>query len=117
MLNYMIDKLCNRINEFQKSGQPMPIRLVYSCLATDIVTLIVLNHNRNLLDSPDFSPVWIETVKAIAAAGHIMKQFPWLFDIIRVLPPSFVGAMNPGMRLLLDGQAVPILLSPGRSKN
>jgi hypothetical protein len=46
-----------------------------------------------------------------------MKQFPWLFDIIRVLPPSFVGAMNPGMRLLLDGQAVPILLSPGRSKN
>ncbi|PMD41986.1 cytochrome P450 [Hyaloscypha variabilis F] len=106
MLNYMIDKLCNRINEFQKSGQPMPIRLVYSCLATDIVTLIVLNHNRNLLDTPDFSPVWIETVKAIAAAGHIMKQFPWLFDIIRVLPPSFVGAMNPGMRLLLDGQAL-----------
>jgi hypothetical protein len=106
MLTYMIDKLCNRIEEFRKSGQPMPIRLVYSCLATDIVTLIILNHNPNLLDSPDFSPVWVETVKAIAAAGHTMKQFPWIFSIIRALPPSFVGAMNPGMLLLLESQAV-----------
>ncbi len=106
MLTYMIDKLCNRIEEFRKSGQPMPIRLVYSCLATDIVTLIVLNHNRNLLDSPDFSPVWVETVKAIAAAGHIMKQFPWLMPIIQSLPPRVVGAMNPGMMLLLESQAV-----------
>jgi hypothetical protein len=84
----------------------MPIRLVYSCLATDIVTLIVLNHNRNLLDSPDFSPLWVETIKAIAAAGHIMKQFPWLFSVIRALPSSIVGAMNPGMLLLLESQEV-----------
>lgn len=106
MLTYMIDKLCKRIEEFRKSGQPMPIRLMYSCLATDIVTLIVLNHNRNLLDSPDFSPVWVETVKAIAAAGHTMKQFPWLFSVIRALPSSVVGAMNPGMLLLLESQEV-----------
>jgi hypothetical protein len=106
LLTYMIDKLCNRIEEFRTSGQPMPIRLVYSCLATDIVTLIVLNHNRHLLDSPDFSPVWVETVKAIAAAGHTMKQFPWLFSVIRALPPSVVGATNPGMLLLLESQKV-----------
>ena len=106
MLTYMIDKLCNRIEEFRMSGKPMPIRLVYSCLATDIVTLIVLNHNRHLLDSPDFSPAWVETVKAIAAAGHTMKQFPWLFSVIRTLPSSVVGAMSVGMLLLLESQKV-----------
>jgi hypothetical protein len=56
MLTYMTDKLCNRIEEFRTSGQQMPIHLVYSCLTTDTVTLIALNHNRHLLDSPDFSP-------------------------------------------------------------
>jgi hypothetical protein len=106
MLTYMIDKLCHRIDGFQKSGEPFPLRLAYSCLATDIVTLIALNHNRKLLDSPDFSPMWIETVKSIAAAGHTMKQFPWLFSVIRALPPWVVGAMNPGMLLLLENQEV-----------
>jgi Cytochrome P450 len=106
MLTYMIDKLCHRIDGFQKSGEPFPLRLAYSCLATDIVTLIALNHNRKLLDSPDFSPMWIETVKSIAAAGHTMKQFPWFFSVIRALPPWVVGAMNPGMLLLLENQEV-----------
>lgn len=26
------------------------------CLTTDVITLYALNHNWNLLDSPDFSP-------------------------------------------------------------
>jgi len=106
MLTFMIEKLCRRIEEFQKSGQPMSMRQVYMCLTTDVVTLYALNHSWNHLDSPDFSPVWVETIKATAAAGHTMKQFPWIFPVIRALPRSVVGAMDPGMLLLLDFQDV-----------
>jgi hypothetical protein len=67
------------------------------------------------LDSPDFSPVWVETIKATAAAGHLMKQFPWIFPVIRALPRSVVGAMNPGMLLLLDFQEVCLCIIPRRS--
>jgi len=106
----MIEKLCGRIDEFKKSGQPMSMRQVYMCLTTDVVTLYSLNRSWNHLDSPDFSPLWVETIKATGAAGHIMKQFPWLFSVIRALPRNVVGAMDPGMLLLLDFQAVCRLL-------
>jgi len=68
MLAFMIEKLCGRIQEFRKSGQPMSMRQVYMCLTTDVVTLYALNRSWNHLDSPDFSPVWVETIKATAAA-------------------------------------------------
>jgi len=106
MLAFMIEKLCGRIQEFRKSGQPMSMRQVYMCLTTDVVTLYALNRSWNHLDSPDFSPVWVETIKATAAAGHIMKQFPWIFPVIRALPRRVIGAMNPVMLLLLDFQDV-----------
>lgn len=106
MLTFMVEKLCNRIKEFQESGQPMPMRQVYMCLTTDVVTLYALNRSWNHLDSPDFSPVWVETIKATAAAGHTMKQFPFIFPLIRALPRKVVGAMDPGMLLLLDFQDV-----------
>ena len=114
MLTHMIEKLCGRIDDFQKSGEPMPMRQVYMCLTTDVVTLYTLNRSWNHLDSADFSPVWVETIKATAAAGHIMKQFPWLFTVIRTLPRSVVGAMDPGMLLLLEFQDVCI---DGRSED
>lgn len=106
----MIEKLCGRIDEFKISRQPMPMRQVYMCLTTDVVTLYSLNRSWNHLDSPDFSPLWVETIKATGAAGHIMKQLPWLFSVIRALPRNVVGAMDPGMLLLLDFQAVCHLL-------
>jgi hypothetical protein len=106
MLTHMIEKLCNRIEEFRKSGEPMLMRRVYMCLTTDIVTLFALNRSWNHLDSPDFSPIWVETIKAIAAAGNFMKQFPWLFKVMEALPRSIVGAMDPGMPLLFEFEDV-----------
>lgn len=106
MLHYMIEKLCGRIDEFKKSGQPMPMRQVYMCLTTDIITLYALNRSWNHLDSPDFSPFWVETIKATSGAGHFLKQFPFMYGVIRALPHSVVGAMNPGMLMLLKFQQV-----------
>jgi hypothetical protein len=106
MLNFMIEKLCARIEEFRNSGQPMLMRQVYMCLTTDVVTLYTLNHSWNHLDSPDFSPAWVESMKAMAAAGHLMKQFPWLMTVIRTLPRRAVSAIDPGMVLILEAQDV-----------
>jgi hypothetical protein len=106
MLRYMIDKLCGRIDQCRASGQPMRMRQVYMCLTTDIITLYALNRSWNHLDSPDFSPFWVETIKATVGAGHFLKQFPFMFSVTRALPYWVVGAMDPGMVMLLKFQAV-----------
>jgi hypothetical protein len=102
----MIEKLCGRIEESRKLGQPMPMREVYMCLATDVITLYALNRSWNLLDSPDFSPFWLETIQATETAGHFLKHFPFMLNIFRALPYRPIAAINPGMLLLLQWQKV-----------
>jgi hypothetical protein len=106
MLQFMIEKLCGRIEESRKLGQPMPMREVYMCLATDVITLYALNRSWNLLDSPDFSPFWLDTIQATETAGHFLKHFPFMLNIFRALPYRLIAALNPGMLLLLQWQKV-----------
>lgn len=106
MLHFMIEKLCGRIEESRKLGQPMPMREAYMCLTTDVIALYALNRSWNLLDSSDFSPLWLKTLQATEAAGHITKHFPIVLSIFKALPYRIVGAINPGMLLLLQWQRV-----------
>lgn len=106
MLTYMVEKLCGRIDEYQKSGQPMSMRQVYMCLTTDVVTLYAVNKNWNHLDSPDFSPLWVETIKAVGAAGAPIKQFPWIFPLMRLIPMAVLQKLDPGMAMLMAYQKV-----------
>jgi hypothetical protein len=102
----MIEKLCGRIEESRKLGQPMPMREVYMCLATDVITLYALNHSWNLLDSPDFSPFWLKTLQAAEASGHFLKHFPFMLDTFRALPYKVIAVLSPGMLMLMQWQNV-----------
>ena len=106
MLQFMIEKLCNRIEEFKESGEPLSMRPVYMCFTTDITTLFVVNRSWNHLDSPDFSPMWINTIQAIVETGVLMKHFPWLLSILPLLPKSVIGLIEPGLLILDDFQNV-----------
>lgn len=106
MLTHMINKLCGHINEFQSSGQPMEMRRVYMCLTTDIVTLYALSKSWNHLDSPVFSPLWVETIKALAIAGVTLKHFPWLMPLSRMIPREWMRKADPGMVMVLEWQDV-----------
>ncbi|RDW58232.1 cytochrome P450-14 [Coleophoma cylindrospora] len=104
VLTTMTEKLCSRIDQYKGTGEPLSMRHVYMCLTTDVITLYSMNRSWNHLDSYDFSPMWCKTIKATAEAGPMLKQFPWLFPIINSMPDWMLGALNPGMLLLLTFQ-------------
>src|SRR5271154_1227253 len=106
MLHFMIEKLCGRIEESRKLGRPMPMREAYLCLTTDIITLYSFNHSWNLLDSPDFAPLFLRTVRSTAASTHLLKHFNFLLNVFKALPNKAIAAMNPGVLLLLKWQNV-----------
>ena len=106
MISYMVEKLCRRIGECRKSGEPMPMRQAYMCLTTDIITLYALNRSWNHLDSPDFSPFWVETLKNTVEVASLVKYFPWILPLTQALPMSVIKAINPGMAMLFDYQHV-----------
>jgi hypothetical protein len=76
------------------------------CLTTDVITLYALNRSWNHLDSPDFSPFWVETLKAIVEVAGFVKFFPWVLPLTQALPMSVIKAISPGMAMLFDYQHV-----------
>jgi len=102
----MIEKLCVRIDQFKQTGLPMPIRLGYQCLATDIITRYAFNKDGKFLDSPDFSPCWFRTIKATAESGHLIKQFPCLLSVLAAFPEWAMSRLLPDIMLILKWQQV-----------
>ncbi len=101
VIHEMIDKLCNRLDEYKMSGLPMPIRLGFQCLTTDIITLYAMNKSWDFLDSPDFSPGWHETIKVTGEMGHVLKQAPWLFPLVKSLPVWIISMFSKNLGLIL----------------
>jgi hypothetical protein len=102
IMRTMIEKLCARIDEAKKSGTPLNMRLVYLWFTTDFITVYALNNSWNHLDSPDFSPLWRQTIKETGTMSKWTKQFPFLFNVLTSMPDWLVEKLNPGMILVLD---------------
>jgi hypothetical protein len=64
------------------------------CFTTDVITSYSLNRCWNYLDIPDWSPLWCKTIRETAGMSKWLKQFPWMWKIIKGLPENIVGALN-----------------------
>lgn len=91
----VVEKLSSRLEEFRGTGKPVEMRATYSALTIDVITAYAFNESWNHLDSPDFKRDWFDGVQLMMGAGNFMKQFPWLFNAVRVLPQSFVVWLSP----------------------
>jgi hypothetical protein len=116
MLWGMVEKLCERFEQARQSGAALPLRLVYMCLTTDVITQYSMARSWNYLDAPDFSPLWCETIKVLASYGVFFKHAPWLYKVLRAMPDRLVRAMDPGMGLIMEYTRVRLLLRVVSSK-
>lgn len=106
VMTTMIEKLCRRIDEVKEASMAVNMRLVYLCFTTDFITTYAMNNSWGHLDTPDFSPLWCQTIKETGAMSKWIKQFPFLYPALTSLPDWLVGKINPGMILVLDMQRV-----------
>jgi cytochrome P450 len=104
MISSMTEKMCGRIEEFRRSGQPLKIQLPYACFTTDVVTKFTMARSWDRLDSPDFSPLWCKTASSSAGLGAFLKHYPWLFGVSKAMPDRLVASISPGMLLVLNWQ-------------
>ncbi|CZR52602.1 related to cytochrome P450 CYP3/CYP5/CYP6/CYP9 subfamilies [Phialocephala subalpina] len=91
----VVEKLFSRLEEFRGAGKPVEMRAAYSALTIDVITAYAFNESWEHLDSPDFKKDWFDGVHLMMGAGNFMKQFPWLFSVVRVLPQSVVVWLSP----------------------
>jgi hypothetical protein len=102
VIQTLVQKLCKRILDFKNAGNPVPLSLGFSCLTTDVITEYVITQNYGYLDAPDWLPHWPKTLKSVAEIGTMAKQVPGIIPLMKSLPESFVGWVDPGMALFFN---------------
>ena len=105
VLQQIIEKMCLRIEEFRHQPKVLDLRILFTCLATDVITEYSLGECKNLLSTPDLSPKWRALFNSWLLNSHVFKQFPLVWFIMNNTPDSWVTWMMPDMQLVVDLQS------------
>ncbi|KAI9783704.1 MAG: hypothetical protein M1839_003552 [Geoglossum umbratile] len=97
-------RLCSRIAEFKGGTVPLPIRMAYGCLTTDVITEYAMKRSYGHLEDKDFARLWCKTLVSSARAVHLAKHLPWLYPVMKRAPEWFVQSVNPGLGVLFRFQ-------------
>ena len=102
VIKSLVDALCQRFREAQRSGEPINLGLAYSALTADIITKYSFGKSYEYLTKPDFGAEWPAILIGVAELSHLLKQFGWLYPLIQAMPTWFVALTKPKMLLLVD---------------
>jgi hypothetical protein len=59
-----------------------------------------------LLEKPELGLEWVEIIMSASAQSHLIKQFGWLFPMMKAMPEWLVAMTNPGVMCLINLQKV-----------
>jgi hypothetical protein len=62
--------------------------------------------DENRIEAADFDPSFKLAGETAARLGHLIKQLPWMLDIMQLLPDSVQTAMEPDMAVYIKLQKV-----------
>jgi cytochrome P450 len=94
--------LCEKLKEYKKNDKIVPVQWMWSAFACDVITEYAFGLNYNQLDSKDFGDTLHDAYTAASEFGHVALQFPWIAKFLNSLPDSWVQAMNPSLKKLLQ---------------
>jgi cytochrome P450 len=99
-----VDKLLSRLKEYKGSGEPVNLVDAFTALTADIIGSLGFGIQGAFLDKEGFYPEWHVFMMELSRSTHLMKQFPWLYQILESVPKSLVGWVHPLTRRLFGLQ-------------
>jgi hypothetical protein len=73
-------------------------------LTTDVITQYAYARSYNYLAEDDFKLEWKETLIGAMEKGALLRQFPWMVQVMDAMPDWLVALTNPGMGMLFSWQ-------------
>lgn len=90
-----VEHLCRRLTaaataavtgEGEGEGEVVRVDVAFTALTMDIITDFAFGERTTLLDEPDFGLVWKESLIKLSANGVILRQFPWIWPVLKRIP-------------------------------
>lgn len=102
----VVDRLCWRLAEFQKTGQPLDLGYAWAALTADVITEYCFGESFDQMASPDFGAahydMWLQT----STCAHLLKHCGWLHQVLETMPEWLVAWTSPPIMQLLKIQQV-----------
>ncbi|KAG4418059.1 hypothetical protein IFR04_008796 [Cadophora malorum] len=100
-----VEALMGRFRGFQASGEPVPLNYAFSAYTNDIAQEYAFARSDHRIDQDDFEPTFHDASVAGSTGGALIKQYPWILPLMKVLPDSFMTWLDPNMKSFFDLQA------------
>jgi len=99
-----VEKLAGRFEKAAKTGEVIRLDAAYMALTTDVITQYAYARSYNYLAEDDFKLEWKETLIGAMEKGALLRQFPWMVQVMDAMPDWLVALTNPGMGMLFSWQ-------------
>ena len=119
MLHEKVEKVCSRLARARDTRNPIDLRLLFSCMTTDIITEYAFPNCFNLLDTPDLARSWRETFVKALRSFRWFRHFPSLWRVLRAITvrPVFVRSTGNGSASCRAFSAPALSLAPMVGRN
>ena len=97
MLIQKVESTCQWLEKHKRSNAPIDLRLLFSCMTTDIITEYAFPHCFDLLSTADLSPAWRNTFAKGLRNFQWFGHFPSLWSLLRSIPDHVLLKMSPEM--------------------
>ncbi len=102
LIQPLVSKLCERLAEHQAAGKPVVMTHAYSCLTLDIISEYSFPKGYGLLDRAEFDSDNYQAWMSMSKMSHTLKQFGWLYPLLRSMPLWVTKYTSPETHLVLQ---------------
>ena len=118
-----VDRLCARLEESCDTNRGVSLTYAFVALTLDIISRVCFGYEYGCLDQKDFASNLYEDMVSSSRTVHLVRQFPWLFQIIARFPKLASQETADGMlaskkrQLELMRQVTAVVNRHARSEN
>ena len=92
--------------QYLQAGRILPVGVPFTALTLDVISDYCFGQSWRCLSAPDFAPEWKRTMTNLFEPVPVVKQFPWIAQIMGSLPRSVLRSINPDMAMFQGAKDV-----------
>jgi len=97
-----VENVASRLEKCKGSAQAVDLRCLLWYMATDIITELAFPQGTNLLGRQDIDMGYYSFQKGGQAKLHWFKHFPFLWSILKSMPPAWLLKMAPEAEIMVQ---------------
>ena len=102
LIQNLVNKLCNRLEEHRDAGKPVVMLHAYACLAADVISEYSFPEGYSFLDQREFDRKHYDAWMARTKMSHLLKHFGWLYPLLNSLPMWVTKMPSPETYIVLQ---------------